>query len=264
MKQKNKFSFFLCLLIFSVTIFSCIPAQKVPKDAKMTDFFHFQKAEKYDAGQWAVFLPGTGGLRIFKDTLHYYKMADKLNNIGISVLLVDNVAAYKASGKKDSKEESDQILWTLNEALNWAIQREHISTNSKGTLVGWSRAGMAAIPLSENQKLLRDYGIKAMVLFYPANPHNISPKPEIPVLVLTGNDDRIIKVDDILDHLIAENINIKIYDNAYHGFDVESLEKGKYFRYVPFLSKKIYLLKYNETAAKEAVKDWLRFMEEQK
>ena len=74
--------------------------QKVPKDAKMTDFFHFQKAKNYDASKWAVFLPGTGGLRIFKDTTHYYNVAEKLNAEGISVLLVDNVAAYN-SWKKD-------------------------------------------------------------------------------------------------------------------------------------------------------------------
>lgn len=261
MKQNTYFSLVLGLLIISTVTFSCIPAQKVPKDAKMSDFFHFQKAENYDASQWAVFLPGTGGLQIFKDTLHYYKMADKLNAIGISVLLVDNVAAYKASEKKDIKEEPEKILWTLNEALIWAKQKKLISEKSNGTLVGWSRAGMGAIPLSENSELLKDYHIKSMVLFYPANPDKISPKPKIPVLILTGNDDRIIKVDAILDHLVAENIRIKIYDNAYHGFDVESLKKGKYFRYIPFISKKKYLLKYNEEAAKEAIKDWLSFME---
>lgn len=249
------------IVLLLTGMFSCIPMQKVPKDAQMTDFFHFQKSDDFDASKWAVFLPGTGGLRIFKDTIHYYKMAEKLNDIGISVLLVDNVAAYKASGKKDLDNESDKILWTLNQALIWAKQHQFIE--SDGTLVGWSRAGIGAIPLANNPNLPHHYGIDSMVLFYPANPSKIYLQPGIPVLVLTGSDDRIIKPDDILDHMIAENVNIKIYDDAYHGFDVESLKKGKYFRYIPFLSKKHYLLKYDEKASHEAVTDWIEFMKKQ-
>ena len=59
--MKNIFKMWLVLSLFT----SCIPIQKVPKDAKMEDFFHFQKAKNYDSSKWAVFLPGTGGLRIF-------------------------------------------------------------------------------------------------------------------------------------------------------------------------------------------------------
>lgn len=236
--------------------------QKVPKDAKMTDFFHFQKSENFDASKWAVFLPGTGGLRIFNDTVHYYKMAEELNRIGISVLLVDNVAAYKASGKKDLENESKEIQWTLRQALIWAYQNNFINPGSNGTLVGWSRAGIGAIPLANDQELLNKLSINSMVLFYPANPYEILLKPDIPVLVLTGNKDRIIKLDDILEYLIAENVNIKIYDGAYHGFDVENLKKGKYYRYIPFITKKIYLLKYDEETSREAINDWLKFMKE--
>lgn len=112
--------------------------QKVPKDAVMTDFFHFQKAANYDTTKWAVFLPGTGGLRIFKDTTHYFNIAKNLNAEGISVLLVDNVAAYKASKRNVKEEEPQQILWTLKQALKWAKQLGHIDQNSPGSIVGWS------------------------------------------------------------------------------------------------------------------------------
>src|SRR5690606_26374797 len=116
----------LKLLIVCSFLTSCIPMQKVPKDAVMTDFFHFQKAKDYDASKWAVFLPGTGGLRIFKDTTHYYNVAEKLNAVGISVLLVDDVAAYKASKRKVDDEEPAQILWVLEEAIKWAKQKGKI------------------------------------------------------------------------------------------------------------------------------------------
>lgn len=250
----------LFLIVFT-SIQGCIPSQKVTKNNVMTDFFHFQKSEVYDSSKWAVFLPGTGGLRIFKDTVHYYAMAEHMNEIGISVLLVDNAAAYKASRKKDLKKESDQILWTLEQALDWAIEKEFIDSESYGTLVGWSRAGMGAVPLANDPELLENLHIQAMVLFYPANPEEIKLHTSIPILVLTGGKDRIIKLDDILEHMISENVNIKVYDDAYHGFDVESLEKGKYYRYVPFLSKKIYLLKYDQEAAADAVVQWKKFME---
>lgn len=247
------------VLIFSL-FSSCIPMQKVPKDAKMTDFFHFQKAENYDASKWAVFLPGTGGLRIFKDTTHYYKVAERLNEVGISVLLIDNVAAYKASKRKVKEEEPEQILWTLEEALKWGHQQNYIDPTSKGSLVGWSRAGLGIIPIANNQNLLDSLNIQSIALFYPANGYKIKLRPKVPTLVLTGANDRIIKLDDILEYMTAENVSIKVYDNAYHGFDVESLEKGKYFRFIPFISKKIYLLKYDEEAAQDAIKQMVDFL----
>lgn len=256
--MRSVLKLFLLFLLFT----SCIPMQKVPKNAKMADFFHFQKAADYDASKWAVFLPGTGGLRIFKDTTHYYKIAQQLNAKGISVLLVDNAAAYKASKRKVKEEEPEQILWTLKQALQWAKERKFIDPESPGSLVGWSRAGLGAIPLANDRDLLEQLHIEKMVLFYPANGFEIPLRPEIPVLVLTGGRDRIVKMDDILDKMVAENVTIKIYDGVYHGFDVASMEKGKYFRVIPFLSKKIYLLKYDAEAAREATDELVEFLME--
>ncbi len=247
------------VLIFSLFT-SCIPMQKVPKGAKMEDFFHFQKAENYDASNWAVFLPGTGGLRIFKDTTHYFDVAKKLNAEGISVLLVDDVAAYKASKRNIDEEEQAQILWTLEQALNWAKQKSYISETSNGNLVGWSRAGLGAIPLANDAQKLEQLHIKSISLYYPANGYEIQLKPKVPVLVMSGGRDRIVKVDDILKYMISENATIQIYDDAYHGFDVKSLKKGKYFRFIPLISKKIYLLKYDEEAAKESIEELLKFL----
>jgi len=234
-------------LILAFSFFtSCIPMQKVPKDAVMTDFFHFQKAKDYDASKWAVFLPGTG--------------AEKLNAEGISVLLVDNAAAYKASKRDVDEEEPAQILWTLEEALKWAKQKGKIDPNSDGSIVGWSRAGLGLIPLANDASELERLKVKSIAMFYPANGYEIQLKPKVPVLVLTGGKDRIVKVDDILKYMIAENANIKVYDDAYHGYDVASLEKGKYYRYIPFISKKHYLLKYNEEAAKESTDELIKFL----
>lgn len=247
------------LLVFSLFT-NCIPMQKVPKDAKMEDFFHFQKAENYDASKWAVFLPGTGGLRIFKDTIHYFNVAKKLNAEGISVLLVDNVAAYKASKRDVDEEEPAQILWTLEEALKWAKQTGKIDPNSDGSIVGWSRAGLGLIPLANDENELKKINIKSIALFYPANGYEIQLKPKVPVLILTGGKDKIVKVDDILKYMIAENATIKVYDDAYHGYDVKSLKKGKYYRYIPFISKKHYLLKYDEDAANESFEELIKFL----
>ena len=247
------------LLMFSIFT-SCIPMQKVPKDAKMTDFFHFQKAKDFDASKWAVFLPGTGGLRIFKDTTHYYNVAKKLNAEGISVLLIDNVAAYKASKRDVDEEEPAQILWTLEEALKWAKQNGDINPNSDGSIVGWSRAGLGLIPLANDADELKKLHIKSIALFYPANGYEIQLNPKVPVLVMTGGKDRIVKVDDIMKYMIAENTTLKVFDDAYHGYDVASLKKGKYYRYIPFISKKHYLLKYDEEDAKESFEELIKFL----
>lgn len=251
----------LLKLLLVLSLFtSCIPMQKVPKDAKMEDFFHFQKAKNYDSSKWAVFLPGTGGLRIFKDTIHYYKVAEKLNAEGISVLLVDNVAAYKASKRDVDEEEPARILWTLEEALKWAKQLGYIDANSEGSIVGWSRAGLGLIPLANDAEKLKKLTIKKIALFYPANGYEIQLEPKVPVLILTGGKDKIVKVDDILKNMTAEKVTIKVYAEAYHGYDVESLKKGKYYRYIPFVSKKQYLLKYDEEAAEDSFKQLIAFL----
>ncbi len=248
-------------LLFLFSLFtSCIPMQKVPRDAKMTDFFHFQKAKDYDASKWAVFLPGTGGLRIFKDTTHYFNIAKKLNAEGISVLLVDNVAAYKASKRDVKEEEPAQILWTLEESLKWAKQQGFIDPDSSGSIVGWSRAGLGIIPLANDAEELNKHHIRSIALFYPANGYEIQLKPKVPVLVMTGGKDRIIEADDILNYMVDENTTIKVYADAYHGYDVESLKKGKYFRIIPFISKKHYLLKYDEEAAKDSMEQLIQFL----
>lgn len=254
--MKNLFKILLMFSLFT----SCIPMQKVPKDARMTDFFHFQKAKDYDASKWAVFLPGTGGLRIFKDTTHYYEVAKKLNSEGISVLLVDNIAAYKASKRDVKEEEPAQIVWTLEEALKWAKQNGNITPDSEGSIVGWSRAGLGLIPLANDVSELKRLKIESIALFYPANGYEIQLKPKVPVLVMTGGKDRIVKVDDILKYMVAENATVQVYDDAYHGYDVQSLKKGKYFRYVPFITKKHYLLKYDEEATKESMKNLIEFI----
>ncbi|MDP2685890.1 MAG: dienelactone hydrolase family protein [Aequorivita sp.] len=250
----------LKLLVVCSLFISCIPMQKVPKDAKMTDFFHFQKAKDYDASKWAVFLPGTGGLKIFKDTTHYYNVAEKLNAEGISVLLVDNAAAYKASKRDVEEEEPSQILWTLEEALKWAKKKGDIDQNSNGSIVGWSRAGLGLIPLANDVAELKRLNVKSIALFYPANGYEIQLQPKVPVLIMTGGRDRIVKVDDIFEYMVVENATIKVYDDAYHGYDVESLKKGKYFRLIPFISKKNYLLKYDEKAAKESFNELIKFL----
>lgn len=252
----------LKLLLISSVITSCIPMQKVPKDSKMTDFFHFQKAKDYDASKWAVFLPGTGGLRIFKDTTHYFDVAKKLNAEGISVLLVDNVAAYKASKRDVKEEEPAQILWTLEEALKWAKKDGYIKPDSQGSIVGWSRAGLGLIPLANNANQLNKIHIKSIALFYPANGYDLQLEPKVPVLILSGGKDRIVKTDDILKYLVAENASIKIYADAYHGYDVASLKKGKYFRFIPFIGKKQYLLKYDKEAAKDSFEELIEFLKE--
>ena len=164
----------------------------------------------------------------FKDTTHYYKVAEKLNAEGISVLLVDNVAAYKASKRDVDEEEPAQILWTLEEALKWAKQLEYIDVNSDGSIVGWSRAGLGLIPLANDAEKLENLNIDKIALFYPANGYEIQLEPKVPVLILTGGKDKIVNVDDILKYMIAENTTIKVYDETYHGYDVESLEITRY------------------------------------
>lgn len=249
----------LSLVFFLAT--SCITMQKVPKDAKMEDYFYFQPAEKNDSSKWVVFLPGTGGLKPDEDPTHYFDTAKKLNAEGFSVLLVDFVAAYKASKREGMESTGEEIIWTLEQAMQWAKDYGKINRTSEGSIVGWSLAGLGIIPLANNSQKIDSLNIQSIALFYPANPEEIQLDSKIPVLIMTGGKDNITPAETAKKYLSTENSEIIIYENAWHGFDAEGLKEKKGMRFPPFFGKK-YLLKYDKEAAEKSLEELVKFLKE--
>ncbi len=248
------------MLLF-LLLTSCIPIQKVPKYAKMEDYFYFQPAVENDTSKWVVFLPGTGGLKPDDDPTHYFDTAKKLNTEGFSVLLVDFVPAYKASKRKGMESTGDEIIWTLEQSLQWAKNHGKINNTSDGSVVGWSLAGLGIIPLVNNIQKMDSLNIKSIALFYPANGEEVQLNTKIPVLIMTGGRDNITQAEKIKEYLTAENSEIIVYENAWHGFDAKGLKEEKEMRIPPFFGKK-YLLKYDEEAAEAAMLELVIFLKE--
>lgn len=235
--------------------------QKVPKDAKMEDYFYFQPSEKNDPSKWVVFLPGTGGLKPEDDPTHYFDTAKKLNLEGFSVLLVDYVRAYKASKRKGMDDTRDEIIWTVEQALQWAKHNKKINNVSNGSLVGWSLAGKGIIPLANNKNKMDSLNIKSIALFYPANGEKVQLDTKTPILILTGGNDNITPVETIKEYLTTENSNIIVYEDAWHGFDAEGLKEKKGIRIPPLFGKRFFL-KYDKEAAEAAMLELLKFLRE--
>lgn len=247
----------LCLL-FLIT--SCSTTTNVIEGKnKPEDYFYVQKSINSN-GKWVVFLPGTSGLKIFEDEEHYFNVAKKLNKQGYTVVLVDYKPAYKVSGRKVDESTGDKILWVTEQAIQWALKNNHISKAQKGSIIGWSLAGEGMVLLANNPSKIESLNIKSLALYYPSNQEEIKLNSNLPILIQSGELDKITSKNSIQEYF-GNNTNTSIifYENAHHGFDVESLDEGKKMRFPPVVGKK-YTFQYNEVAAAQAMIKLLSFL----
>jgi len=249
------------LTIIGIILFfsSCITTTKVPDGAKYYDYFHYKKTEKVEGNSWVILLPGSSGLKIFDDEQHYFNVAEKLNKEGFSVILVDYKPAYKASGRKVKETTGEKILWVTEMAMKWGVENNFITPNTQGSIVGWSLAGEGLILLANNKEKLKQLNIKSIALYYPSNRDKIKLNSKLPILVQTGKLDNITPLNEINEQYSGNNAVIIDYDNAYHAFDVESLEQGKEMRFPALFGKK-YIFKYSQKAKEESIKNLIEFL----
>ncbi|MEQ9413576.1 MAG: hypothetical protein RIF39_07080, partial [Cyclobacteriaceae bacterium] len=127
------------IVILTFTITSCATF-KIPKDASIQDYFFVSESKDIEESSWVVFLPGTSGLTIFNDSLHYVNWAKKLNQEGYNVVLVDYKKAYQASKRKEDETTGEKINWVLKKSIEWT-RRKYELEKEKFIIVGWSLAG---------------------------------------------------------------------------------------------------------------------------
>ena len=248
----------LILVLVSIIFCSCAGV-KIPKDSAMEDYFFISESKASTNSKWVVFLPGSSGLDIYEDTQHYFNQAKKLNENNLSVLLIDYKKAYKASGRKVKESTGEKINWTLGRAITW-VKRKNNLDKEKFALVGWSLAGEGLSSLLNDKSKLVEMGIEAVAMYYPSNQKDISVQSELPVLIQTGSADNV-TTQKAIEKTFSKNTNMKIiiFENAHHGFDIQSLEEGKTIRLPPLVGKK-YSMKYNEKAAKESSQNLIQFL----
>jgi dienelactone hydrolase len=249
----------LPLIVISIILMVSCATLKTPKDASIQDYFFVSESNNVGESNWVVFLPGTSGLTIFKDSLHYINLAKKLNQEGYNVVLVDYKKAYKASKKKVDETTGEKINWVLEKSIEWTKKKYGLE-EKKITIVGWSLAGEGLSLLANDTSTLDRMGIAGIAMFYPSNQSDVQVNSSLPILIQVGDLDEITPANKILkDYSNCVNAEILILENAFHGFDVESLGTGKSFRFPPIFGKK-HTMKYSSEAAKEANNKLIHFL----
>ena len=230
--------------------------------AEMSDSFHWRPAS--NAMGWVVFLPGSGGLRVLDDDHHYFDLASRLNRSGWSVLLVDYKPAYQAAGTAPKRSTGEKIAWVTEQAVGW-MRHEHPETAAlPGALVAWSLGAEGALRIVNDPSLPKTLGMQAAVLYYPSNQEKLRLNNQLPVLLLTGELDDVVRAIDV-QALVrdrtenAPSAELQVYPGARHGFDVASLRKRKTLRILPLVGPKA-TLQYDEAAAKDAEGRLVRFL----
>ncbi|GAB4235585.1 MAG: hypothetical protein Tsb0034_09830 [Ekhidna sp.] len=241
-------------LLFSMMLLTFVNLSRAQESHP---FYHFTESNS-ESKAWLALLPGSSGLEIFGDTTHYYSYAEEFSKQGYDVLTLDYKAAYRNAERKEEETTGEKILWVLNDAIEWA--KENHLIKGEGGVVGWSLAGEGLVILSNDPSRISD--IKYLCLFYPSNKNEVLSDSEIPLLVLTGEEDNVTPFSMISTTFQAcKNCEVVGYKDAAHGFDIKSLTKARSMRFPPLIGRK-YTFEYNEKAAKDAKSKVIQFIKD--
>lgn len=251
----------IAILMVALVCAAC--ALKAPQsEGRMSDHFHWRPAA--DAMGWVVVLPGAGGLRVLDDDRHYFDFAERLNQHGRSVLVVDYRPAYRASADRPDGTAGEKIAWVTEQAVAW-MHREHPGTSAiPGAIVGWSLGGEGVLRIVNDETKVSALGIAAGAAYYPSIEGGTTLNNHVPILFLSGQEDDVTRVAD-LEVLVrdrsssAGEVELQVYPGAHHAFDVASLTKRKTIRLLPLIGPKA-TLHYDEASAADAEKRLVAFL----
>ncbi len=227
-------------------------------------YYRWYAAPAGTARGWAMLLPGANGTNVFGDTTHYASVARRLNDCGFDALLVDYKPAYFASPDAPRVPTGEKIAWVARRAFE-SMARTHPEVRSRpGFLVGWSLGAEGVLPLVADEAATRDLRLAGAVMYYPANQERRKLACLVPVLVLTGEADDVVRVGDVramVDTRAPGSAAVELvtYPGAAHGFDIASLGKRRVVRMLPLIGPHA-TLQYEPKAARDAsarMCDWL-------
>jgi len=242
-------------------LFSCSSSKKTVDMGKISEHFypmpsHTKSLQK----EWVIILPGYSGLKVFKDTTHYFKAAQELNTAGFDVLVVDYKKASRKAGYRFPWEFAEGGKWAIENAIEWGKSNGIINSETDGHIVSWSAGGEGTLLLMNDSLLLHQLQVKSVALYYPSNRDSLELKTDIPILVQTGEIDNVTPAKNIeTTYGNKKNVELIVYPNARHGFDVESITEKKKLQIIPLISKKYYFQYQNEATikSKERLIDFL-------
>lgn len=211
-------------------------------------------------------LPGSSGLKIFKDRFFYHRMADSLQKLGFNVFVVDYKPYYKNNmeASEENNTPGKKIEAVLKDVILELKKNEAIKNSEPIHLIGWSLAGEGLYKLLKDSHYLRENKITSAALYYPSNRDKIKIHSKIPLLIQIGDLDNVVDIRLLYEEITNfENIEFVVLEDSHHGFDILTIDKPKNFRFPPFFGKK-YTFASNPTTAKEAYTNLISFLNVQR
>lgn len=225
----------------------------------MASSFHVRRAE--GSRGWVLLLPGASGLKIFDDSEHYFRAAGALNEQGLDAIVVDYKAAYRAASSPPRLDTGGKIAWVARSSIEWARRECIILADEPGAIVAWSIGGEGLWDLVEDEAMLASLNVRAAAAYYPSPEGRRIGRVGVPLLVLTGADDDVTRAAPIREKVDGKgDVDIRVYEGARHGFDVESIREAREVRLLPLIGPSA-TFQYHEgsaAAARAALVQFLR------
>lgn len=246
----NQFFKTLITLLLIMGLVSCRSSKNgVVRDHVSKHFYPMPSFTKKLEKEWVIILPGYSGLKVFKDTAHYFRVAQDLNSAGFDVMIVEYKKASRKGGQRLKLGFAKRVRWATEKAIEWGKTEGHINSNTKGHIAGWSAGGEGVILLMNDTAAIHKHHISSVALFYPSNRDSTQLNSNIPILVQTGELDNVTPQKNISNtYGNKSNVDYIVYPNAHHGFDVKSIVDKKHLRLPPIVGKKL-IFQYNKSAA---------------
>lgn len=231
--------------------------------AAMESHFHFRPA-LVPRGAWVVLLPGASGLTIFDDKDHYFRAAAALNAEGFDAVIVDYKPAYKAAENPPRVPTGGKIAWVAEQAVAWARSTGKIKAEQPGAIVAWSLGAEGLWPLLSDDARVKALNLRAAAAYYPSNEDEAPLKTGTPLVILTGEKDDVTEAEGIramVSRAASPIVTLRVYPNANHGFDVESIAKPRTVRLLPLIGPSA-TFGFDAEASRGAAKELAAFLRE--
>ncbi|MCK5370463.1 MAG: dienelactone hydrolase family protein [Cyclobacteriaceae bacterium] len=168
-----------------------------------------------DAGR-----PGDEGDRLFRR--HYPRMAEKLQEAGFLVLLIDYLTAEGVLNTCGWEIHPKRVGEYIKEAISF-VKTIPTSDTSRINVIGWSHGGAGVLAWLSNLEV-EPIGVQSAVAVYPGCNASGPWDSTLPVLMILGEADDITPIsvcNDLIQSLSKQtNVQVKSYLGARHGFDL--------------------------------------------
>ena len=188
-----------------------------------------------------ILLHGVGGVTLDIPKNHMHEIASTLNALGIAALIIDSQSTRDVRMPSELYQKVTVSMRVADAYAGLYLIATHpkIDKNRIGVM-GMSRGGLVAL-LAQSKKIRNCFnnndGLKfsAVVLLYPSSFLQLEKIDLInsPILLLLGEKDNITPTPMTLKYVQKiksshPNIEIKIYEKAYHGFDIKEFAGKKF------------------------------------